>query len=119
MFLNFSFPNDSIGYIIDGVMDTAAIHYLRDEILKKLEEHDKINIYLEDAGVERFSLNSIVVSALFPHRHRDRFNKVAIVTDRKWIHFLTLVNNIFISATVRNFTTEKRMDAIGWITDDD
>jgi porphobilinogen deaminase len=119
MFLNFSFPNDSIGYIVDGVMDTQAIHYLRGEILKKLEEHDKINIYLEDAGVERFSLNSIIITTLFPHKHRDCFKKVAMVTDRKWIHLITSINNIFISATVRNFTTEKRMDAIAWITEDD
>lgn len=115
MFLNFRISNNAIGYIVDGVMDTKAIHYLRDEILKKLEDHEKISIYLEDAGVERFSLDSIIVTTIFPHKHRNRFDKVAMVTDRKWIHVLSSVNGLLVDATIKNFIIEDRMKAIDWI----
>ncbi|MEL6811291.1 MAG: STAS/SEC14 domain-containing protein [Bacteroidota bacterium] len=119
MFLNFSFSNDAIGYIVDGRMDSKAIRYLRDEILKKLEEHDKINLYLEDSGIESFSLNSVVTTTLFPHKHRGRFNKVAMVTDHKWIHLLVSLNSVFLDANIRNFTTDRRLEAIEWINQED
>ena len=117
MFLNFSFSNGAVGYIADGVIDNKAVYYLRNEILQKLKEHKKINLYLEDAGVAHFSLNSIVTTLFFPHKHRNRFKKVAIVTDRKWIYFLTGLNGVFISATVRNYSTKKRKEAIAWISE--
>ncbi|NNM23588.1 MAG: STAS/SEC14 domain-containing protein [Flavobacteriaceae bacterium] len=119
MFLNFSFSNDAVGYIVDGVMDTPAIEYLRDELLKKFEEHKKISLYLEDSGIDRFNLNSVVTTTLFPHKHRNRFHRVAMVTDRKWIHLLARLNGIFLSAEVKNFTTENRLKAIAWIEERD
>lgn len=116
MFLNFNLGDDVVGYIVDGVMDTQAIEYLRDEILNRLEEHETISIYLEDGGVERFSLNSIVTTTLFPHKHRRRIRKTAMVTDRSWVHLISGLNNFFVDTEIRNFKIEDRMKAIDWIS---
>ena len=99
-------------------MDTPAIEYLRDEILKRLDEHETISIYLEDAGVEWFSLNSIVTTTLFPHKHRKRIRKVAMVTNRSWIHVIAGLNNFLIDAQVRNFKSKDRTKAMEWVTQD-
>lgn len=118
MFLNFSFANDAIGYIVEGSMDSKAIHTLKDEILKMFEEHDKINLYLEDAGIDHFSLDSVIIGTIFPHEHKHRFRKVAMVTDRKWIHMLSSMNRVLLGANFRNFTTEQRLEAISWIAEE-
>lgn len=115
LFVNFIFSNDAIGYIVDGVMDKKAIQQIRSELLQKFEEYDTINLYLEDAGVERFTLSSVVTATLFPHEYFYKLNKVAVVTDRKWIHMLASINKVLLAANYRNFTTEERQEAIDWI----
>ena len=117
MFLNFSFANDAVGYIIEGPMDSKSINILKDEILKKFEEHEQITLYLEDAGIQGFSIDSVIIGTLFPHEHKDRFRKVAMVTDRKWIHILSSLNSFLLGANFKNFTTENRLDAIAWISE--
>ncbi len=117
MFLNFSFANDAIGYIVEGPMDSKAILQLKEEILKKFEEHDQISLYLEDAGIDSFSIDSVIVATLFPHEHMGRFKKVAMVTNRKWIHMLTSVNTFLLGGNFKNFTTENRLEAIAWIAE--
>lgn len=115
MFSDFSLSQNTVGYIIDGVMNTDAINDLKSQILDKFKEHDKINLYLEDSGIERFSLNAVMIATLFPVEHHDRFNKIALVTDRKWIHMLGALDTVLVKVNLKNFPIEKRMDAISWI----
>lgn len=96
-------------------MDTKAINRLRAELLQKFEVNDTINLYLEDAGIERFSLNSVVIGTLFPHEYSHKLNKVAVVTNRKWIHMISSMSKVLLNANYRNFTTEERKEAIAWI----
>lgn len=117
MFSGFSFSQNTVGYIIDGVMNTEAINKLKEQILLKFEEHETVNLYLEDSGIERFSINAVLIATLFPVEHHHRFNKIALVTDRKWIHALSFVDTLVVKVNIKNFTTEKRMDAMSWITE--
>ncbi|MDC8003090.1 STAS/SEC14 domain-containing protein [Aureisphaera galaxeae] len=114
-FSGFSFAQDTIGYIIDGKMDTVAINALRAQILEKFEEHDKINLYLEDSGIESFTLNAVFIATLFPIEHAKRFHKIALVTNRRWIHMLGNLDTLIAKVNIRNFTTEERMNAMAWI----
>ncbi|NND63411.1 MAG: STAS/SEC14 domain-containing protein [Flavobacteriaceae bacterium] len=115
MLLNFSFANDAVGYMIEGDYDREAIELLEAELLKKFKEFDKIKIYLEDSGIYRFRVASIFNTFIFPFKHRGKFSKIALVTDRKWIHCLAYLNSILISAKLRKFTTCKRQKALDWI----
>ncbi len=115
MLLNFSFTNDAVGYIIDGDYDVEAIKLLEEELLKKFQKFDHVSLYLEDSGIESFSLSSIINTMIFPFKHRGKFRKVALVTDRKWIHMLASLNDVFMKAEVRNFRIEDRQQAIDWI----
>ncbi|MBX2827929.1 MAG: STAS/SEC14 domain-containing protein [Flavobacteriaceae bacterium] len=115
MLSGFSFAKDTVGYIIEGRMDTEAINRLRAKILEKFEEQEKINLYLEDSGIESFSLNAVFIATLFPLEHADRFHKIALVTNRKWIHLLGNMDSLIAKVNIKNFTTENRMDAMAWI----
>jgi hypothetical protein len=115
MLSDFSFSEDTVGFLIDGVMDKDAIVELRSRILKKLERYDKINLYLEDVNIERFSFSAVKIATLFPVENKDRFHKIALVTDRKWIHALGALDTILVGVTIRNFDTSNRLKAMSWI----
>lgn len=116
MVLDYDLADNTIAYVFDGPMDAQTIEALRDQIEQKLEVHNRINIYLEDKGVEYFTLYSVIVGIIFPLQHHKRFNRVAMVTDRSWIHLLSAINNQFISGEIRNYTSEKRVDAMQWVS---
>jgi len=116
--LNFSFSDNAIGYIVEGKMDYDAITELKSGILKKIEEHDTINLYLEDNNIERFTLDAVFIAGIFPMQHANSLNKIAIVTNRKWIHVIANFNKVIIKADMRNFTVDERLKAMSWIASD-
>ncbi|WP_299213231.1 STAS/SEC14 domain-containing protein [uncultured Dokdonia sp.] len=117
MLADFSFADNTVGYLIEGTMDKDAIVALRSQVLEKFKSHDKINLYLEDSNIEHFSLSAATIGALFPLEHSKRFHKIALVTDRKWIHALAAIDNALIGATLKYFPIKDRLSAISWIAD--
>ena len=118
MLLDYNLEENTLAYVFDGPMDAKTINELRRQILNKLEIHQTINIYLEDQGIEYFTLYSVLTGIIFPLQHHKRFNKVAMVTDRSWIHLLTTMNGLLISSEIRNYTTENRAKAMRWLAID-
>ncbi|EAQ48073.1 MULTISPECIES: STAS/SEC14 domain-containing protein [Leeuwenhoekiella] len=118
MLLDFSLSENSIGYIVEGTMDYKAVQELKGAILKKLEKHDSINLYLEDNNIDRFTLDAVFIAGIFPMQHKNQLNKIAMVTNRKWIHMIANFNKAVIGKDMRNFTTDRRTEAIAWIASD-
>lgn len=118
MLLNFSFSDKAIGYIVEGTMDYKAVNELKSSILDMLEKHDNINLYLEDNNIERFTLDAVFIAGIFPIQHIGRLNKVAMVTNRKWIHAIANINKLIIGSDIRNFSIGQRLEAIEWIASD-
>ncbi|MFC7356685.1 STAS/SEC14 domain-containing protein [Jejudonia soesokkakensis] len=116
MHSSFTFSKDTVGFLIDGNVNEKAINKLQIEILEKLKSFDKINLYLEDSNIESFTLPAIVNQLMFKLEHGDRFRKIAIVTDRKWIHMCGSIENIFLSGTLKNFDISERLKAMNWIS---
>ncbi len=118
MLLKFNLSDHSVGYIIDGTMDSDAIQELKSAILKILKEHKTINLYLEDKNIQGFSLDAIFIASVFPMQHLTQLNKIAMVTNRKWIHAIGSINKALAGVEIRNFTIEERLQAISWIAED-
>ena len=116
MYNSFSFAKNTVGFIIDDKFNDETITKLHEEIQEKLKEYSQINLYLEDANIKTFTLSAIVDDILFKFKNSEHFEKVALVTDRKWIQACASIENFFFEGTVRTFASEERMDAINWIT---
>jgi len=116
--LNFSFSDNSVGYIIEGAMDYQAVQELKSAILEMLKEHKTINLYLEDKNIERFTLDAIFIASIFPMQHLSKLDKIAMVTNRKWIHAIANFNKALVGVEIRNFNIEERLEAISWIAED-
>ena len=115
MLSSFSFSEKTIGFLIEGKFDEKILDKIHLEIIEKLHIFDKINLYLEDSSIDSFSLSTVVEEITFKIKHANRFHKIALVTDRKWIHLCASFDNLFMDANVKSFSTEDRLDAIAWI----
>jgi len=117
MILDFSFAQDTVGYIIEDTMDAQAMKDLRNEVKRKFEKFDSINLYLEDCGIDKITFSASLLGAMFPLEHAKKFRKIALVTDRKWIHAMAYFDNLFIEGEIKSFKGDQRMDAMSWITE--
>jgi len=113
---SFSFSEKTVGFLIeDGVFNKKRAASLIAEIEKKIERFGSINLYLEDQGVERFTLPAISEHLLFKYEHKENLGKVALVSDRKWIHACASIEKLLLPINVKSFAVEKRMEAMKWI----
>ncbi len=117
MLEDYSFADYILGYVIDGAMDHAQITKLRNLILEKLETHDRVSLYLEDRNITKFTLSAAAMGALFPIEYAHRIDRIALVTDRRWIHFLAVVDNSLVKSQIKHFTRENRVNAVKWISE--
>lgn len=117
MLSDFSFAQDTIGFIIEGNLDTKSMYELGAGIRDTLVENKRMSLYLEDMEIQSFSFNAIIIGTLFPFRYGSKFDKMALVSDRKWIHFIGFFQNILFRMKVKSFSTEHRLDAMSWIMD--
>ena len=117
MFTDYSLSDNTIAYAFDRPMDDITINALKQQIESKLAVHDGINIYLEDRGIHHFTLYSVLMGVFFPIINHKRFLKVALVTDRKWIHLLSTINHMIVDADIRNCVSQESEGALQWISE--
>lgn len=116
MLEDFSFADYILGYVIEGPMDHAQITRLRNLILAKFETHERVHLYLEDRGITKFTLSAAAIGSIFPLEHASRIAKIALVTDRKWIHLLAAIDNNLVKPEILHFKKADRVKAVAWIS---
>lgn len=115
MLSSFSFSKDTIGFLIEGKVNTAVIENLQNRIEESFTEFDKINLYMEDVGIDDFTLPAVMDEILFKVKNSSRFNRIALVTNKKWIKMCGSIENLFMDAQIRSFDVEDRLQAMNWI----
>jgi hypothetical protein len=112
----FSLTDNTIGFIVDGPYDDSAVERIQIQVKEKLEVFDKLNLYIEDTANADISLKAVVKSIPFKIKTGNRFERVAVVTDRKWLQLVSNLEKLFFSAEIRIFSSHQRLDAIHWIS---
>tara|TARA_R110002049_G_scaffold80455_2_gene204640 strand:- start:205 stop:570 length:366 start_codon:yes stop_codon:yes gene_type:complete len=115
MFSTFSFSEDTVGFLIEGNFDEGTVLKLQELIRQKFQLYDKINLYLEDSNIEEFHLLAVIKEIKFKVANDRKFNRIAVVSNRKWVKLCGSIENLFSNATIKSFSTEDRLDAIAWI----
>lgn len=115
MISSFSFSDNTVGYILSGVVNELTINRIIVQIEEKWERFDSINLYLEDDNIEDFTLGAIFKEIQFKLGNAKKFDKIAVVTNRKWIKACSALENLFVSTEMRAFETEERIRALSWV----
>lgn len=117
MLSDFNFSEDTIGFIIEGDVDREAMYNLGKGIQGSMVENEKISLYLEDMNIKSFSFKSIITGMLFPFHYGNKFHKMALISDRKWIHIIGFFHNLLFRFQVRSFSTQNRVAGMSWVMD--
>ncbi len=116
MLSTFTLADNIIGFIVDGPYDEFAVEKIQYEVNEKLEIYDKVNLYLEDTSNAEISFKAILKNLPFKLKTGNRFEKVAVVTDRKWLQVFSNFEKLFFNAEIRTFSGQDRLKAIQWIS---
>ncbi len=115
MLTTFKQTGNTVSYVLKGVMNIQSVSNFWHQILEKLVEHDRVNLYIEDEDVDTFKLNAVLIVTLFPIEYADRFNKIAFVTEGKLNNSLEKLEAMLSQVNIKNFSLAKRKDAIRWV----
>ncbi|MDT0556218.1 STAS/SEC14 domain-containing protein [Patiriisocius hiemis] len=119
MLASFSFSDNTIGFLIDGVLDEKTNRNLKKQVFERFKGHNKVNLYMEDASIVDYRIRSVISNCAFKIRNSKKINKIAIVSDKNWIHLCCFLDNLFLSTSVRSFKIKDRLQAISWIAETD
>lgn len=116
MISSFTLADNIIGFIVDGPYNDSSVAKIQNEVNNKLALFDKVNLYVEDTSDADISLKAVLKNLPFKIRTGNRFERVAVVTDRKWLQVISMIEKFFFNAELRIFSTQQRLEAIQWIS---
>ena len=82
-----------------------------------LAQHKKIRWYFEMENFDGWEPKAFWEDVKFDARHANDFEKVAMVGDKKWEKWMTILMKPFTSAEVKYFDRALKEEAIQWIKD--
>lgn len=112
------FDNEKVvGIRVTGKIETEELEKVTSLIERKLQVHDKLNIYVEfEEGFLKMSGEALLKDIRFSFRHLGDFAKEAVVTDKNWIgKLISVTDKLFPSIEVRHFSKDEIAEAREWI----
>lgn len=108
-----------VGLKLAGKIDEESYNTAINAINMALEKNPKIRIYAEVVSIGGMSLETFFenIRVKFQYfRELDRFEKEAVVSDKKWLEPLVDISDaIFRSVDVKYFPFENKKEALEWI----
>jgi hypothetical protein len=110
-------PNDRVvGLRIDGKIDNESFDAVLTEIEARLVHHDKVRIYAEIHSLGGMALEALFKDIKFGLGNWRRFDREAIVTDRRWLHRVApMAGKLFPGIDVKVFALDDVLTARAWV----
>lgn len=80
-----------------------------------IEQHGKVRWYFEMNDFDGWTLEALWSDFKFDVKHRNDFEKVAMVGRKDWMDWMTQLMKPFTSAEIRFFELEEQFEAKQWI----
>ncbi|MDX5422387.1 MAG: STAS/SEC14 domain-containing protein [Hymenobacteraceae bacterium] len=106
---------DLVAFRISANVDKQDYDVMLPLLEERIRQHGKIRVYAEVQEVEDYSLRALWEDIKFDIRHATDFSRVAIVGDKNWIDWLTVMAKPFTTAEVKYFDFSQRQLAWEWI----
>ncbi|OKL39270.1 SpoIIAA family protein [Pontibacter flavimaris] len=107
--------DDLVAFRISGDVSRSDYDVMLPLLQERIKQHGKIRVYAEVQDVADISLRALWEDIKFDIKHASNFSKVALVGDKKWIDWLTIMAKPFTSADVKYFDFTQRQLAWEWI----
>jgi hypothetical protein len=110
-------PNDQSDVIEVQVADKVTAQDLKlfeEYFNHKKEVHDKVNLLMVVNEIG-YTPQGLFEDIKFDTRHWNDFNKIAVVSDKKWLELSTKVANALPSVEVEHFNLDEKDQAKSWL----
>jgi len=106
----------AIGMRIFGKIEKQDIDAVLKEAESKLDPAGKIGVYVEVEEFKGFSMEALIEDLRFAIPNLKRFNKKAVVSDKKWMSRLAEIGDrLFPGIEVRHYDPDRKQEARDWI----
>ena len=116
MAISFELAGHVVGIMVDKDLSKDYLGEIHGIIEEKLKEHDSINLFCEILPDNDVPLKLLIENIKFKFDHSEKIQKLAMVTDLRWIRGIMDVDNLFVSTEVKSFELKDRLEAIQWIS---
>ena len=116
MLSTFQFADHVVGIIVNSDVTEEVIRSINDRIEEKLENHQKINLFIAIKSGQEITFNAFLKDISFKSKHLHDFSKLAIVTDLDWFKTYTKFKDLVMDGEIKSFGTKERIEAINWIS---
>jgi hypothetical protein len=112
-------PDNVVGVSAEGTVtrhdyDSVLLPFIEG----KLRTHDKLRmLYVLGAGLDRFTSGAFWADARGAIRHYTTFERVAVVTDERWIVNATKFFSHFMPCPMNVFSNDRMSQAKEWISE--
>ncbi|MAZ28204.1 MAG: hypothetical protein CL868_14155 [Cytophagaceae bacterium] len=113
---SFRFADHVVGFIANKAINTPLLDELHDQVDSALTGLDKISLYMEFHGLGTLHPSIISHDLKFKNSRRDRFDKVAIVTDSVLISSYIKILGLFMKYDLKTFSLKQRTTALQWVS---
>ena len=108
--------NNVIGVLIKGNVNTKDFELVKNFIAEVEVHYEFLRLYVEFEDIEGFLLETLVREFEFTLSQFHRFEKEAIVIDKKLIQSLESMKDLLVaSVKVKCFSFEERCEARCWV----
>lgn len=108
-----------VAFRLAGSIDRHDYDVMLPILEEKIKQYGKIRVYAELQDAEEISLQALWEDLKFDFRHAADFKKVALVGNRKWLDWLTVMASPFTTAKVKHFEVPDRDKALEWVKADE
>ena len=100
---------------VSGKLDHEDYQKFLPKLEELLEENEKISLLIEFDDFHGADLSAIKDDFNFGRKHNDDFEKLAVVGDKKWLKWMTLLSRPFVKAEIKYFERPDLQSAWDWI----
>ena len=105
-----------VGIRINGKIAEQEMDSVLNFIDKKLQNHSKVNIYVELESFGGIPPNALYKELKFGLGNIQHFGKEAVVTDKKWIEKLApAADKLFTGIEIKTFSFDEKNEARNWV----
>lgn len=105
-----------VGIRVNGKIEDQEFDAVIALLEKKMQHNARVRIYIEMESFKGFSPKTFFKDLKFGLKNWDRFDKEAVVTEKKWVQkFADIGGKIFSDIEVKAFSLDEKEQAKAWI----
>ncbi len=109
--------DDLVAFRISGHIDKNDYEVMLPVLEEKIKQHGKIRVFAEVQEVADYSIEALWEDVKFDFKHASDFSRAAIIGDKAWIDWLTVLAKPFTTAEIKYFDFTQREQAWQWINE--